>query len=346
MGIVFLLNSNATSRVFALFLFLTLVCCPINDANYIVNSIGDSKTLAISPADFTIIHQVTNIRIIDINEIIVFEDFVVKNNKNTTASEIQFWLNQTIKQVEVEDDLGNLDWNVITDYYSTNLITINLRNSLEAGQITNFRVIYILDIDVKVIDDGNTSYYSFEYESTNSYFTETYELVVRLPRYSFIHVEDTFCIYPNTVPPIISGDFVSITWVLENITLASNQAFWVRFDNPLGNPVPIWVYIVGPISGVTMGAIIVFWLMRKRQKKAMKKIGKIFLSKDQKLLLNLIYENDGKISQQQLINITNFTKSKISRNLTPLEDFGLIEKEKWGREYRVFLTETGKKMIK
>ena len=34
----------------------------------------------------------------------------------------------------------------------------------------------IRDIDVKIIDDGNTSYYSFEYESTNSYYTETYEL--------------------------------------------------------------------------------------------------------------------------------------------------------------------------
>ena len=340
------MNINAPSRLSALFLLLTVLCLPINDASCIMNTCGDTKRIAISSADFTIIHQVTNIRIIDINEIIVFEDFDIRNNMNTTATEIQFWINQTIKQVEVEDDLGNLDWSVTTDYYSTNLIIVNLRNSLEAGQITNFRVIYALDLDVKIIDDGNISYYSFEYESTNSYYTETYELVVRLPRYCFIHVEDPFCIYPNTFPPIISGDYVSITWVLENITFASNQAFWVRFNDPPGNPVPIWVYIVSPTLGVTIGAIIVFWLMRKRQKKAMKKIGKIFLSRDQKLLLNLIHENDGKISQQQLINLTNFTKSKISRNLTPLEDFGLIEKEKWGREYRVFLTEIGKKMIK
>jgi predicted transcriptional regulator len=318
---------------------------PINDASCNLNTKGDTKKLTISPADFTIIHQVTNIRIIDISEIIVFEDFDIRNNKNTSTTEIRFWLNQTIKQVEVEDDSGNLDWSVTTDYYSTNLIIVNLRNSLEAGQITSFRVIYVLNIDVKLIDDGNTSYYSFEYESTNSYYTETYELVVRLPRSCFIHIEDPFCIYPDTFPPIVSGDYVSITWVLKNVTLASNQAFWVRFD-PSGNPVPIWVYIVGPTLGVTIGVIIVFWLMRKRQKKAMKKIGKIFLSEDQKLLLNLIHENDGKISQQQLINLTNFTKSKISRNLTPLENFGLIEKEKWGREYRVFLTEIGKKMIK
>jgi len=340
------LNSKASSRIISLFLFLTVVCLPINDANCIMNTCEDTKIQAISSADFTIIHQVTNIRIIDINEIIVFEDFAVKNNKNTTATEILFWINQTIKQVEVEDDLGNLDWSVTTDYYSTNLITVYLRNSLEAGQITNFRVIYALDLDVKIIVDENTSYYSFEYESTNSYYTETYELVVRLPRQCFIHIEDPFCIYPDTFSPIISGDFVSITWVLENITLASNQAFWIRFDDPPGNPVPIWVYIVSPTLGLTLGAAIVYWLMRKRQKNAIEKIGKIFLSSDQKLLLNIIYENDGKISQQELINLTNFTKSKISRNLTPLEEFGLIEKEKWGREFKVYLTETGKKMIK
>ncbi|MHA1621074.1 MAG: helix-turn-helix transcriptional regulator [Candidatus Heimdallarchaeaceae archaeon] len=340
------MKNSTISRLNTLFLLLTVLFLPINDANSILNSNGDAKEIAISPADFTIIHQVTNIKIIDVNEIIVFEDIKVINNMNTSATEIPFWINQTIKHIEVEDYQGELNLSIVTDYSSMNLITVILRNNLESGQITSVRVIYGLDIDVKIISDGSINYYSFEYESTNSYYTETYELVVRLPRNSFIHIEDPFSIYPNTSHPIVSGDYVSITWVLENVLPASNRAFWVRFDESLENTGPVWAYILGPTLGITIGAIIVFWLMRRRQKRAMKKIGKIFLSSDQKLLLDLIYENDGKISQQQLINLTNFTKSKISRNLTPLENFGLIEKEKWGREFRVYLTETGKKMIK
>ncbi|MHA1516295.1 MAG: helix-turn-helix transcriptional regulator [Candidatus Heimdallarchaeaceae archaeon] len=340
------MNKKTVSRLFSLVILLMVFCLPIEPENKLACCIEHETRLAFSSDSFTIINQATNIRIIDLNEIIVFEDFEVKNNQNNTVNDMQFWINQSIDHVEVEDNLGNLEWNVIIPESSKNLLYVEFRSALEAGQVTSFRVIYSLYIDIKEIDQGKSSYYSFEYESTNTYFTETYELTMRLPKNSHIHIEDPLCIYPNTTQPIIPGDVVHVTWILEDVLPTANQFFMVRFDKPWRESAALWVYIVSPILGVTLGAITVFWLMRRRQKIAIEKIGKIFLSRDQKLLLKLIADNDGKISQKELIELTNFTKSKISRNLLPLEDFGLIEKEKWGREFKVYLTETGKKMIK
>jgi len=44
--------------------------------------------------------------------------------------------------------------------------------------------------------------------------------------------------------------------------------------------------------------------------------------------------------------ITGYTKNKVSRNLISLEQQQLIIREKWGRNYRIFITETGEKVAK
>ena len=84
--------------------------------------------------------------------------------------------------------------------------------------------------------------------------------------------------------------------------------------------------------------------MRRGSSRLEEEIEKIYLTKNQQLLLKLISEKEGKMTQQDIIRITNFTKSKVSRNLTPLEENGLIAKEKWGREYKVKLTKKGLKV--
>ena len=69
------------------------------------------------------------------------------------------------------------------------------------------------------------------------------------------------------------------------------------------------------------------------------------LTETQKELLWIIAEKGGKISQKELCTITGYTKTKISRNLISLEQQVLVTKEKWGRNFRVYITETGRKVI-
>jgi uncharacterized membrane protein len=85
--------------------------------------------------------------------------------------------------------------------------------------------------------------------------------------------------------------------------------------------------------------------MRRREIKARKAIGEIYLTDDQNLILKLVHQNDGRIAQKELLTQTNFSKAKLSRNISSLEEFGFITKEKWGREFRVYITKNGRKVV-
>jgi uncharacterized membrane protein len=119
---------------------------------------------------------------------------------------------------------------------------------------------------------------------------------------------------------------------------------WIKFDKPIGKA-PIWIFIVGPIVGIVVGAFGALWFMRKKEEKTLKEIGKIFLSDTEKMMLKLIRDEGGKTTQKNLCSLTGFTKTKVSRNLISLEKQSLITRERWGRNYQVFISDTGKKVI-
>ena len=94
-----------------------------------------------------------------------------------------------------------------------------------------------------------------------------------------------------------------------------------------------------------MGIGITAIVARYIEKQAVKKLGTSLLSENQLELLKIIVENSGKVSQKALCELTSFSKSKISRNIVPLEERGLLRREKWGRTYVVYITDSGKKVV-
>ena len=103
--------------------------------------------------------------------------------------------------------------------------------------------------------------------------------------------------------------------------------------------------LFGTIIGFFLGISGTSWMIKYRERKTKRKLGQSLLTENQKFLIRLIYDKQGKISQKDLCEVTGFSKSKISRNLVPLEERGLIIREKWGRTYVVYLTEDGSEVI-
>ena len=60
---------------------------------------------------------------------------------------------------------------------------------------------------------------------------------------------------------------------------------------------------------------------------------------EDKLILNILSDNQGNLLQKDLPNLTNYSKSTITRILTRLEEQQLIYRTPAGRGYRVFLQE-------
>ena len=101
--------------------------------------------------------------------------------------------------------------------------------------------------------------------------------------------------------------------------------------NLLTELVPVFV-----LSGIIVGAL-VFFLMSSRlegKQRDAKKIAETmlrFLNPDERKLVNLLIENNGKILQAELTRLPGMSKVKSHRVVQRLIDRGVIEKETMGK---------------
>ena len=346
---ILLLNKN--SKILRLFIYLLIVL--LFSISFGLGQIEkflptshfhDREQTNMSMGNFITTDHLTTVDISDIDNITITEQITISNNQNSTES-VYLWLNQTENQkyndLIITDEVGNqLNYELVND---TDLLNITLQSELDVDKDTTLFLTYKMITQLgKVEVPRDTSYYVFVYNQFFSYTTNQYTLLIRLPERCFPHGESV----PGDSTSVVSGKNVHIIWERNSISPSSSpESFIVYFDEEKSLN-PIWGYVVGPLLGLALGCSFMYFWMRRGSSKLKEEIEKIYLTKNQQLLLKLIDENQGKITQQELIMITDFTKSKVSRNLTPLEENGLISKEKWGREYKVYLTKKGSKLSK
>ncbi len=310
----------------------------------ISNALTNSNNIDTFSVDYPIVFANHEIEV-DIEtpeNITVTEEITILNNRTTSISNFVFNLNHPALILRIEDSLGKLN----ADLISVNDILINFRSSLGPNQQYIFRLIYKLDIELD-FTQGKPTYYIFPFTSYIQYFTSKQHITIRLPSHSILHETDIGPppYFPENVTEICTGIRLCLKWEFENLEPATEIPFLVFFDEPYSRPIPVWTIALILIVGIIAGAFCVFIVMQKREKRNKKTIGSIYLTDDQNVILRLVSQNEGKMSQKELLEQTNCTKSKISRNLTTLEKQGLIIKEKWGREFRVYLTKEGKRVV-
>ncbi|MHA1219543.1 MAG: helix-turn-helix transcriptional regulator [Candidatus Heimdallarchaeaceae archaeon] len=280
------------------------------------------------------------IDILSSENILVNETLIIQNNSTESMDNIYLWFNQSYANLIVENDL---EYSFVND---TSLISINFQNSIQTNQTTTVKLSYLLDKGILSIT-GDPSYYYFQFTTIVTHFTKLQRIRVRIPENSFIHEEEGMESYsPETGPPSGIEYRLALIWTFTDLNPYDNQLLFLFYDEPIGGDPLIWLFIIGPVLGLSFGVIGTIWMMRRREKRAVKKLGTIFLSETQKKFLEIIVENGGRISQKELTTMTGYTKARVSRNLISLEQQQMITREKWGRNYRIFITETGVKVVK
>ncbi|NPD88192.1 MAG: winged helix DNA-binding protein [Asgard group archaeon] len=294
-----------------------------------------------SSGNFTVVKHSTYIFMFDVDDIYVEEEIDIENNQKDTMF-LCISLNQTHHNLSIIDD-NNIPLSFV-NITNTKLLNISLESEFKLGSEIRIELRYtLLTLPILVLEE--TSYYLFQFNKFFTYFTNNYTLSVRLPEGCSLHEV-------GNNPPCIPIDFtkiwpnnqLAVIWEIASLEQSTLVPFWMLFDEP--ESPRIWGYVVGPFIGLILGASLVYVWMKRGSSKLEEEIEQIYLTKNQQILLKLINEKEGKITQQEIINITNFSKSKTSRNLTPLEENGLIIKEKWGREFKVSLTKKGEKVVK
>ena len=281
----------------------------------------------------------------NLDEATIEERYRVRNDKDTPISKIEIWLKyrKTHDMVVIDQNSIELVKNIVILSNGT-FMTIFFNSFLDKYQTYSFTLYYKLEKKCVIIN-SNPPYYFFDFTSVILHNTTRLTMNIRLPEKSNLHIFpseiETPTYFPESGNPEVVAGYVWVFWEFENIMQITFQGVQIFFDEPPSDVPAVWLIVVGPLVGIIFGAGGVYWWMRKKSKKAIEEIGKIFLTDDQKLLLKIILENEGKITQKELIERTQFTKSKISRNLFPLEEYGLIQREKWGKEYKINITERG-----
>ena len=296
----------------------------------------------IDPYLFEVEEHSIKVDIQTVDEILVSERFTVRNTQNVSLNSIELWINQSLSDITVRDYNGSLSFDNSEVTQSSHLLEINFRLELTSNSSTTFDIRYILNRE-PVSEHGN-SHYFFEFYSTVNYFTIEQSIEVKIPERSFIHEEDGLTPYFPSDGYALAGQRVYLSWTFENLDPLEETFIFVRFDKPI-RETPVIAIVFGSIGGLILGAGATILFMRRREKKVVKQISTIYLSETQKTLLHLILENNGRMLQKEICAETGFTKSRVSRNITPLIEQGLIERDQWGRNYVIKLTESGRKVI-
>ncbi|MHA1954454.1 MAG: helix-turn-helix transcriptional regulator [Candidatus Heimdallarchaeaceae archaeon] len=299
----------------------------------------------LSQHDQTIVvnSRLTEIDLENVNEIKVEENILIENIQNNSISHVSFQFDNVIRNLEIYNLTDPL--NFVYEALS-NTIIINLRALLDTNQTYRFYLSYTLQTELPLYSARKQSFYFFRYYPSLNYLTQYYRLCIKLPSKCFLHhFENSDSYHPKDATEVTEEYRTNIFWEIEEFQPLASFVFFVFFDEPFEGNTPIWVAIIAPLSGLLGGAAGVYWFMKRKEKKVLKEAVTTFLADDQKLLLRILVEADGKITQKEIIEKTGFTKSKTSRNLVPLEKNNLITKERWGREYKIFITEKGRKII-
>ncbi|MCG3222084.1 MAG: hypothetical protein H7641_11970 [Candidatus Heimdallarchaeota archaeon] len=287
--------------------------------------------------------RTTEIDLEKVDEIEVDENILIENIQNDSISYVSFKFDNVIRNLEVSNLTSSLNFAFKA---LTNTIIIDIGANLETNQTYRFYLSYTLNTELPLYSARKQSYYFFSYYPSLNYFTQYYRLCIKLPRNCFLHYfENSNSYHPEDATEVTEEHRTNLFWEIEEFQPVASFVFFVFFDEPLAGNTPIWVAVVAPLFGLIGGAAGVYWFMKRKEKRVLKEAVTTFLADDQKLLLKILVEAEGKITQKEIIEKTGFTKSKTSRNLVPLEQNNLITKERWGREYKILITEKGKKII-
>ncbi len=299
--------------------------------------------------------HLVDIDILASDSIYVTETLVVQNTlENTSYNKVGVWINQSLTTILVEDAEGSLNYGWIPNSNNTNFITVSLRRDLSYNDTALIIIKYDLFFDLVTIEDDMSIYYYFEYFSTVTYRTLKMSISITLPPRSFLHdTEGISPYYPTSSSQSVFNNRLTLSWSLIDLEATTNPLFFVRFDKPITTTTisifwdrGVLLLFIGLIIGIGLGVggFYAFSIYQRREE--LTEISETVLNDTQKEILKTLFEKDNKVSQNELVEYTGYSKSKISRNLHPLESQSLIEREKWGRTYIVRLTEDGKKVVK
>ncbi len=160
-----------------------------------------------------------------------------------------------------------------------------------------------------------------------------------LPEGMFLVTEGSFQPYlPATGEKGSDGRRIFISWRKDNLAAGESFDTQVSYEAASDNSQMLMLFAGGILGlGVIIIALIVgFWFFFKRFKKDIKFVLPV-LKSDEKIIMELILKDKGNSNQKLLVRESNYSKAKVSKILSSLQERGIIRLERTGRSNNVYL---------
>lgn len=134
------------------------------------------------------------------------------------------------------------------------------------------------------------------------------------------------------------GRRIMISWRKENLAAGESFDTQISYQAASDNSQMLTLFAGGILGlGIIIIALIVgFWFFFKRFKKDIKFVLPV-LKSDEKIIMELILKDKGNSNQKLLVRESNYSKAKVSKILSSLQERGIVRLERTGRSNNVYL---------
>jgi DNA-binding MarR family transcriptional regulator len=276
--------------------------------------------------------------------------FVVVNDQNTTLQHGNYTIGTKIEGVRVTDAEGLLQFT--TEYLGdSTTIMYEYRRALAVGesrQITfSFRVVGMVGRSTFIDAEG------LEHEDRviSTGFTAAAEIrrmdvLVELPRGAWLarSIGEHATAAGSPVRPLdaeirSNGTNLVVAWSREGVDQNERFDVFVAYNFP-GREVrkDLGIAILALLAGLAIGMLASFMITRRRSQETRTQHTLALLEEGERRILKSIMDNGGEIRQDALMDITGYSKARVSQLVTRLEKLGLVRKERFERTNKLFVT--------
>lgn len=162
-------------------------------------------------------------------------------------------------------------------------------------------------------------------------------VLIRLPQNNILAGETNESFFPSDGATLTDGRHIMVFWEEETLETGENLQFSILFTRPpLGADFLnflIYAFVIGAII-----AAVIFTIYVRRTRKSKIAVVKAVLNRDEKRIIDVLNQKDGRAGQKIIVRETDFSKAKVSRIVKNLKDRGVVDIEPIsGRENRVIL---------
>jgi len=159
-------------------------------------------------------------------------------------------------------------------------------------------------------------------------------LSVKLPIGYVLPERSDYFITPTSSSMYSDGRRHILVWEYENV---SDLEVSIIFERSSGN---VWQSLPLIFLSFLILLFLAFYMRQylgRKKKEKIKRIVYSHLLESEAAVVDALEANMGVLKQKELLDITSFSKAKLSRVISNLESRGIVEKKSWGNSNKIFI---------